>query len=193
MDCTSIINSLDVCEGAPQLSGIRKRAWIANVADIVKFATLPKDENRRVTDSVLVGDFVLKADKKWKYIEFNPDTSQANSDPEGEAPSQLQVNKLSLVHPGVDERATAMAAAFNNSNVIVIWQDMTGHYRVCGANLYRNKMTVTQDNGQGPTGTPQTTFAMEARDYIPHPFYKGTLETEDGTLDCSTDAIDEKP
>lgn len=184
--CSSLLESLDWCEGAPQLAGIRRRAYIANVADIVKFAELPKDAIGRVTSAELAGSFELVADKKWQHIDFNPESSQHTSEPQNEAPSMLQLNKLTLVHPGVGPEATRMAAAFNNSNVVVVWQDMNGRWRVTGSNLYRNKVTTNQDNGQGATGTPSTTFNVEAYDYIPSPFYTGKLDSDEGEIDCST-------
>lgn len=185
--CQSIQKSLGWCEGVPTLAGIRGKAFFTAVSNIVKWPTLPLDDLGRPTGAALQGDFELLADASWKYIEFNPDQSQHTSETANEPPNQLQLNKLVLVHPGVDEDATAAMAYVNNTNNVVVFQDMQGRWRVVGANLYRNKSYASQDNGQGPTGSASTTFNFEAYDYIASPFYTGTLVTEDGEISCAPD------
>jgi hypothetical protein len=53
---------------------------------------------------------------------------------------------------------------------------------------------VTQDNGQGATGTASTTINVEATDIAPSPFYAGKIVTEDGelTLDDEDDSAEEQ-
>ena len=62
---------------------------------------------------------------------------------------------------------------------------MKGNYRVVGCDKWESKSTVAQDLGQGPTGTTSTTITVEATDECPAPFYRGTIETEDGDIDAS--------
>ena len=62
---------------------------------------------------------------------------------------------------------------------------MKGNYRIVGSERWQTNCKVGQDNGQGPTGATSTTIEVEATDEIPSPFYTGTLDTEDGTIDCS--------
>ena len=54
-----------------------------------------------------------------------------------------------------------------------------------GNDKWSTKSTVAQDLGQGATGTTSTTISVEATDEVPAPFYKGTIETEDGEIDAS--------
>ena len=102
-------------------------------------------------------------------------------------PSQTQLNKATLVHPGVGPEATAAAAYLNNSDNVFVVEDMKGNFRVLGSERWLTKTTVAQDNGQGATGSTSTTISIEATDEIPSPFYVGNLETEEGTIDCSVD------
>jgi hypothetical protein len=134
---------------------------------------------------VLSGDFELKADAKWQYIDILPDKSQLTSEAQGELPSQTQLNKLTAVHPGVGEEASAAAAYINNNDNVFVVQDMKDKYRVVGSEKWLTKSTVAQDLGQGATGTTSTTINAEATDEVPAPFYVGTLATEDGDIDCS--------
>ena len=47
---------------------------------------------------------------------------------------------------------------------------------------------VSPDLGLRATGTTSTTINVEATDEVPAPFFVGTLETEDGDIDCSGNA-----
>ena len=183
--CTSIQKSLGWCQGTPELPGVKRRIYFIAKSFIVGFPQLPRDELGRSTSAVLVGDFVLMADATWKYIDILPDKSQLTSEAQGELPSQTQLNKLVAVHPGVGKEASAAAAYINNTDNVFVVEDMKGNYRVLGNDKWTTKATVAQDLGQGATGTTSTTINVEATDEVPAPFYVGTLETEDGDIDCS--------
>jgi hypothetical protein len=125
-------------------------------------------------------------------IDILPDKSQLTSEAQGEFPSQTQLNKLTLVHPGVGPDASAAAAYLNNNDNIFLVQDMKGYWRIVGCEKWITKTTVAQDNGQGAAGNTSTTINVEAPDEMPAPFYFGTLETEDGDIDCNIEAAADK-
>lgn len=177
-ECLNIQKSLGWCQGTPVLPGVRRRLYYISKAEILEWPTLPRDENGRATSAELTGNFRLNADSKWKYIDHLPEKSQLTSEAQGEVPSQTQLNKLTIVHPGVGAEASA-AAAYINDNVYLV-QDMSDKWRVVGCERWQTKSTVAQDLGQGPTGTASTTISVEATDETPAPFYKGKIETEDG-------------
>ncbi len=185
-DCSSIQKSLAWCQGKPELPGVKRRIYYISKYDIVSWPTLPHDSNGRLTAAAYTGSFTLRSDAKWKYIDILPDKSQLTSDPQGEYPSQTQLNKLVAVHPGVDAEGSAAAAYLNNNDNVIIVEDMRGSFRVVGSEKWPTKSTVTQDLGQGPTGTAGTTINVEATDECPAPFYTGDIVTEDGTIDGST-------
>ena len=182
--CNNIQQSLAWCQGTPELPGIRRRAYYTSKGNIVKWPKLQHYPNGRLVSAVLNGSFELLAEQKWKYIDILPDKSQLTSDPQGEVPSQTQLNKLTLVHPAVGEEASAAAAYINNNDIVFVVQDMKGNWRVVGSEHWPTKATVAQDLGQGATGTTSTTITAEATDECPAPFYKGTLDTEDGNIVC---------
>ena len=181
-NCTSIQKSLEWCEGTPEQPGIKRRAYYISKSKIVNWPTLPHDENGRVTAAKYNGNFTLGASATFKYIDFLPSKSQLTSEPQGEYPSQTQLNKLVMVHPGVGEDAATAAAALNNSDNVFIVEDMKGNYRVVGSEKWETKTTVAQDNGQGPTGTASTTISVEATDECVAPFYTGYIVTDDGVV-----------
>ena len=170
-DCSSIQKSLAWCQGRPQYAGIKRRLYFTARANIVQWPTLGKDSNGRVLSAAYDGEFVLAADKEWLYIDILPDKSQLTSETQGEYPAQSQLNKLVAFHPGIEVDATAAAAYFNNNETVFLVEDMSGNTRVVGHKDYPIKVTVTQDVGQGITGSAGTTITIEASDDVPAPFY----------------------
>ena len=187
--CDILQKSLDWCMGTPELPGIKRKIYFVSKGLIANYPTLATDSNGRPTTSTYTGNFTLVADATWKFIIVLADQSTLTSEPQGDVPSQTQLNKLVAVHPGVGAEAAEAAAYLNNGDNIFIVEDMKGKFRVVGSERWMTKTTVAQDNGQGATGTTSTTIEAEATDVIPAPFYTGTLEIEEGTLDCSTGEI----
>lgn len=169
--------------GKPELPGIRKRIYYISKDQIAVWPTYIRDYyNRRAKKAAYRGNFVLVADAKWKYIDILPEKSQLTSEPQGELPSQTQLNKLVAVFPGVSPEASAATCYLNNSDNVFLVEDMKGFFRVVGCRKWFTKTTVSQDNGQGPTGNTSTTINVEAPDEVPSPFYMGIIETEDGDI-----------
>ena len=181
-ECLNIQQSLGWCQGTPELPGVKRRVYYLAKSEIVEWPALSRDANGRITSAQYSGSFTLKADSKWKYIDILPDKSQLTSEPQGELPSQTQLNKLVAVHPGVGLRASAAAAYINNYDNVFLVEDMKGFFRVVGCDKWQTKSTVNQDLGQGPTGSTSTTINVEATDECPAPFYLGMIETEDGDI-----------
>ena len=180
-DCLSIQKSLAWCQGRPELPGVKRRVYYISKSEILQWPTLPHDANGRLTGVAYSGNFVLRSDSTWKFIDIIPDKSQLTSDPQGEYPSQTQLNKLVAVHPAVDAEGSAAAAYLNNNDNVFLVEDMRGAFRVVGSDKWLTKTTVNQDLGQGATGTASTTINVEASDECPAPFYNGEIVTDDGT------------
>ena len=179
-DCSSLQRSLAWCQGRPELPGVKRRIYYISKYDILKWPTLPHDANGRLIGSAYQGDFTLRADASWKYIDIIPDKSQLTSEAQGEYPSQTQLNKLVAVHPSVGSEATAAAAYLNNNDNVFLVEDMKGAFRVVGSDKWQTKTTVAQDLGQGAAGSASTTINVEASDECPAPFYSGKIVTDDG-------------
>ena len=183
--CNNLQRSLDWCQGTPELPGIKRRIYYLAKSQIVKWPTLPVDENGRPTSAIYQGNFVLAADASWKHIDVLPDKCQVTSEAQGEVPSQTQLNKRTAVHPAVGPEASAAAAYINNTDNVFLVEDMRGKFRVIGCDKWNTKATVAQDLGQGATGTTSTTINAEASDVVPAPFYEGEIVTETETINPS--------
>lgn len=185
-NCSPVEGSLHWCEGKPVLPGIRRRIYYTAKSNISKWPKLPVDEYGRPTSAVLQGSFEMVADKVFHYIDVQINNSGLVSEAQGEKPSQTQINRITAVHPAVDEQASMASAYFNNNDIVALVQDMDGKYRMVGNEKWQSKATVAQDNGQGATGTASTTITIEHTDLIPAPFYEGEIVTEDGTINEQT-------
>lgn len=183
--------SIGWCEGTPEPAGIRRRAYYIAMSDAIDEPKIPVDENGRPISSILDGNFTLAADKTWKYIDFLPEKSQFQSDPQGDYPNQTQLDKLTLVHPAVGPEATNACAYINNTRCFFLFQDRKGRWRLVGNKDYESKNTVAQDLGQGVTGSTSTTISVEASNLVSAPFFNGTIVTEDGEITITDDATAE--
>lgn len=187
--CPNLQRSIAWCQGKPEYPGIRGRVYYTSKGNIVRFPTLARDQLKRATGATLEGNFLLASGEVWHYIDINVEKSQLTSEAQGEAPSQTQLNKLTLVHNGVGEEASAAAAFMNNNDNVYVVQDMAGRFRVVGNERWQSVTTVAQDSGQG-TNPASTTIEVQCTDEIAAPFYAGELELENNQiLDCSSGEI----
>ena len=188
--CSTIQQSLAWCQGTPELPGIKRRIYYISKDQIVAWPSLTYDALGRLTSAAYSGSFVLAADATWKFIDILTDKSQLTSDPQGEFPSQTQLNKLVAVHPSVGLEASALSAYVNNNDCVYLVETVRGQFRVVGSDKWQVKSTVAQDLGQGATGTTSTTLNVEATDECPAPFYYGEIVTEDGVINEDTGGDD---
>lgn len=183
-NCSWLQASVDWCEGRPEYAGVRRRLYFTAKNNIVKFPVLKCDSKGRPVSAVLEGDYELKEGAFWYFVDIVPERTQMTSDSQGDAPSQTSLNKATMVHPGVGEEASMLAAYCHNSNNIYIFEDIEGRAHVIGCEEWPIKSTVAQDFGQGATGNTSTTITVEATDKLPFPRYIGKLHTELGDLQC---------
>ena len=181
-NCSPIQKSLAWCQGTPELPGLKRRIYYVSKDKIVKWPTLTRDNIGRLTVAAYTGMFELEADAVWKFIDILPDKSQLTSEPQGDAPNQTQLNKLTAVHPGVGANASALANYVNNCDCVYLVETVRGRFRVVGSENWPVKSAVAQDLGQGPTGSTSTTLTVEATDECPAPFYVGPFMTDDGVV-----------
>lgn len=184
--CSPLEASVNWCEGRPVIPGIRRRVYYTHKSNITKWPTLPKDELGRPTSATYQGSFELADGCKFHHVDLLVEKSGITSDPQGEAPSQTQLNKFVGVHPGTKEEATMLSAYMNNSDLVLITTDADGKMRVTGSEISQTKVTISQDGGQGMTGNASTTINVEAADLIPQPFYEGEIDDEDGMVNPQT-------
>ncbi len=179
--CDIVQESLEWCEGQSSFAGMQRRVRYTAASNILVWPEREKTASGTELAAYKENSsFLLKADKKWNFIDILPTKSTSTSEPQGELPSGSQLNKLTLIHPGTGEKASNAAAYINNVPCVFLVEDMDGNLRVCGCRRWAGeiKNTVASDWGQGSAGTAQTTISVEAPDTTPFPVYKGDLDDD---------------
>lgn len=187
-DCSGLSpQSLDWCEGAVNLPGIRRKVYSIPKRDIVQWPTRKTTFTTSMAEiATLTGSFVLAAEKVWNEITVLVDKSPVTSESQGSKPSKSFLNKATFVHPGVEEDATAFCALANNDDYVYIVQTKPGKYRVIGNDMYNTETSPTINLGSEATGDMGTTLEVSVTDSMPSPFYIGEIVTADGVINEDT-------
>lgn len=188
--CSILQQSLDWCEGTPEPAGIRRVAYYTAFSNLVKYPKVPVDDKGRPVSSILKGAFVMRGDAVFHKIVFLPEKSSFTSEAQGEYPSQSQLDKLTLLHPGVGPEAVNAMASINNTKNVFLFQDKKGRWRMVGTPDFDDmKNSVAQDLGQGSAGSTSTTISVEAPNIISAPYFSGTIMTDEGEVDLTSELI----
>ncbi len=185
----NLYDSLRFCDGTTVMPGVRRKAYFVSKASIVSFPTLPELDKEGVTMEelpVLDGNFVLAADVRFKVIDLDDTASNVSSDSQGEYPCKSFLNKATFKHPGKAEEATGFCRLANGSDLIYIYQERDGKFRVLGNEMFRTNTKPAQESGAKETDASGTTLNIEVSDKCPAPFYVGIIPTDEGDIDAST-------
>lgn len=182
---TALYESLVHCKGTTVLPGLRPHIYYIAKNDIVTFPK-PKDVvGTGETMSVLAtisDDFVLASDAKWKKIDIIASASNVNSESQGEAPSKTFNNTAAFRYPGNNAAAAAFARQANADDLVYLWPQRDGQYRVLGNAMFETNTTPAQESGSSETDASGTTINVAVTDIMPSPFYTGKIETEGGNI-----------
>ena len=188
----NLYDSVRFCDGTTVMPGVRRKAYFISQDNIVRYPELPKLSDEEVQMGELatyVGDFTLAADAKFKVIDLDDSASNVVCESQGEKPSKSFLNKATFKHPGKGEVATGFARLANASNLLFIYQERDGAFRVIGNQMFSTNVKPTQESGAKETDASGTTFNIEVSDMCPAPFYKGIIKTDEGDIDASTGEI----
>lgn len=185
----TLTESLVHCQGSRVQPGLRDHVYFISKRDVVKWPkrVLATDSGATMEKlATLQGDFVLKADKKWKRIDVIDSKAQLESDMTGEEPSKLYENKLTFLHPGVEEAATGFCQLAAEDKFIFLCVQRNGKTRLVGSEMYSTEVKPKLSSGEGYSGGG-TTIEVIARDISPAPFYTGKIEEDEGSISGATD------
>ena len=187
MSCTTnaLYESLEHCKGTPVLPGLRPHVYYIAKRDIVTFPAPPNTvaSGGHMGDLATIGDnFVLAADAKWKKIDIVSNASNVNSESQGDAPSKTFNNTGAFKYPGNNAEAAAFCRQANADDLVYLWPQRDGQYRLLGNAMFETNTTPSQESGSAETDASGTTINVAVTDIMPSPFYTGKIETEDGDI-----------
>lgn len=173
--------NLEWCDGEMSLPGIRPKVYATSKRNIVKFPTLPKTFTTALGEiATYDGDFELAQDAVWYEIGVVDFRSGVTSESQGTRPSKSFLNTGTFVHAGTDCNATGFARQANNDDLVYLFQEKGGRFRVIGNEMYQTDTAPAQDLGTEATSEKGTTFVATVTDVCPAPFYTGEVLTADG-------------
>lgn len=186
---SSLYDSLRFCDGTAVIPGIRRRVFFVSKSNIVSYPKLPNVDDEGVDMGKLAtyeGNFGLAADTKFKFIELDDTASNVEADSQGELYAKTFLNKATFKHPGKDEEATGFCRLANNSDLLFLYQERNGKFRVLGNDKFTTNVKPQQSSGAKETDASGTTLNIEVSDVCAAPFYVGIIPTDDGDIDAST-------
>jgi len=181
--------SLEWCEGAVNLPGIRSKVYFIPKRNIALWPTLPDVVTSGIGDlATYVGDFVLVAGKEWQEMDVLVEESPVKSASQGTKPGKTFLNTGTFYSPKVDADATGLARVANNGDYVWLFQEKPGKYRVIGNEMYQTDHKIDQSLGSKATDQMGTPFEASVTDKSPAPYYVGEIKTANGTINENTSA-----
>lgn len=185
---SSLYKSFQYCNGQVSLPGCRARVYFIPKRDIVKW---PKLKMTDATDMKSVaqydGNFVLAADKNFKYIDLVDGENEPKSEQVGAFGSFHFNNTATLVIPGTEEEQTGLITLLNNENTVFIVQQRNGKARIFGSEAFNAQIKPSQNWGKGTSDSNNSTLEITAEDMAPAPFYPGDIVCEGGVTYSGAD------
>lgn len=166
-------------EGSKNLPGIRRTLYYISKQDITTWPTLNEDAVTAAERVTYSGSFTLADAKNFKTLDVVMRKSQPTSEAQGELEASSVLNKLSLMHAGTEEDAVDFQRQGNRDDIVYIFEDKNGKFRVVGSEHFRTSTRVNLDLGSEPSSEKGTTIEVEATD-VCLPFYEGSIMTDEG-------------
>lgn len=184
MNCDNLkYNDLDWCDGTLQIPGIRPKVYAISKRNIATWPVLPS-----VSATVMgalatyTGSFALVGTEKWMEVGVLVDKSPVNSVSQGGKPSKTALNTGVFMHPGVEEEATGFVRQANNDDLVYLFQQKNGKFRVLGNAMFQSETDFEQMLGGTVTDEMGTKITVKVSDVCPAPFYTGAIATTDGII-----------
>lgn len=178
-DSQSVYESLEQCPGQRNTPGIRRRLFYINKIDIAAWPALPRpgDNGIGMADlAVYDGDFTLKADKYFQFIDLKPESSNVTFETVGDGiGSKMVNNQVNAIVSGMPDEVKGFARQALNDDLVYVYQQTNGKFCVIGNEAYTCNTNPSGDTGSSPTDASTTTLGIQCYDECPVPTYTGKL------------------
>ena len=181
MSCNtqSVYESLEQCPGQRNLPGIRRRLYYINKIDIAAWPALPRPGDADVSMADLAGydgDFTLKADKYFQFIDLKDEASNVTFETVGDGiGSRLVNNQANAIVAGIPDEIKGFARQALNDDLVYVYQQRDGKFCLLGNEAFTCNTSPSGDTGAAATDATTTTLAIQCYDECPVPTYVGKL------------------
>lgn len=187
-DAVDLYEDVLKCPGQKRMPGTRAYGWVIPRRWITKLAEPQKELATSLKDYLVIKDsHTLAADKVWIKVQFVIDKNSMAPEAQGEHGSKTMNNKATLVVPGTEEEASALASLLLNDDCIFLVPQRNGKVRQFGDDAFEVDVTPAQSTGAGITDESTTTLEISVGCETLPPFYYGNIVTAEGTIsgqDC---------
>ena len=178
------------CPGEKRLPGVRAFGFFIPRRYITKLAEPQKEAATSLKDYLVIKDsHTIQADKVWFKVAFVTDKSSFSPEAQGEHGCKTMNLKATLILPGTEEEASALASILLNDDCIFMVPERNGKLRQFGDETFEVDVTPSQSSGAGIADETNTTLEISVSCETMPPFYFGNLTTAEGTIsgkDCKS-------
>jgi hypothetical protein len=163
------------------MAGISTKVYVIDVDDIASFPAVNPVIGAPATYVSFVGDFVLKAGKKWKEFYSTKEMGELMSEIDGPAGGPFFRNKATIFYPSTSADALGSMFLLKGADVIVILKEFSGggQMRVVGDLDIPATMKGSENTGKGFGDEKGITFTIEAASCRPALVYSGAVVTSE--------------
>lgn len=185
-DKTTLYESLNYCKGKPVYPGIRGVIYGCQKSSIKTWPKLPDTATTNMKElAIYKGSFEMGVEAKFHRIDLAMEKGAFEFETQGEGENITYLNKLNVKHPEIDEDAAAYARQATSDDMVYVFRQRDGKWRVCGNEMFPTIVKCKGGTGEGTSGDVGTNLEISCTDVCPCPFYEGTLITaEDDTIQC---------
>ncbi|NCD40938.1 MAG: hypothetical protein EOL88_02485 [Bacteroidia bacterium] len=166
-------------DGTENMGGLKTIGYYALWADIDEFPSFPAAPATAADEVTLEGNFRMKTGKYWKKLYSTMETSELIDENQGEWDGQSFVHKATIFFPGTKAEALGFAKLANNSNMVFIFDELSGgNRRVIGSEGIPAKVKPSFTTGKATADRKGMTMEIQCYGYTPAPLYDGVIEIE---------------
>ncbi len=169
-------------DGEENMAGVKVTCYYALASEIEVWAALPASPSTAAEEVTLAGNFRMTSAKYWRKLYVTMQTGEVIDEQQGEVDGQSFAQKATVFYPGTKAEALAFAKNANNSNMVFIFEEVTGNRRVIGSEAIPARVKPSFTTGKAYADRKGMTLEIEAHGYTPAPLYDGVIELEGSTI-----------
>ena len=172
-------------DGKENMGGLKRIGWFAPISTIDNFPALvdtPATAEDEVSLESVTG-FTFLNSATFHRLYSTQETSFVTDEIQGEINGQSFVHKAQIFFPGTEAEALAFAKAISNTDMVFIFEEISGRRRVIGSKDWPAVCKPVITTGQKAADRKGLTLEISSQGYTPAPLYSGAID--DGTSGSS--------